>query len=282
MKYLEVTSNFQTNLSKKPGLMPSSVKTYTKQVKELVDRYGLDPSIDQLNEFIAEKCKKHQPHVKYAIKHYLKFRWKNISKYHELIEAKVRDPSTRKGTYMTRAQAKDVIDAIDNEEHKLIAKLQYFTGARASEVISIKKKDIMLESEFNRIKINITGKGGKFDPIYLGGNLWIELNEYTTKEGEYLFLNDCLGLDETKIRTKTENYYKRYYESLKKAGKGMGLNIATHDWRRSFAQSLKKGGVQIEDVKKALRHASIKTTERYFKNDPEDIAKTMLKHQQGI
>ena len=281
MKYLDIVNNFQLNLSKKPELMPSSVKTYVKQIREMVDRYGIDPTIPQMNEFIAEKCKKRQPQVKYAIKHYLKFRWKPKSIYFELDSTKIRHP-IRKRNYLSRTQAKDVIDSIDHEEHKLIAKMQYFTGARASEIISIKKDYILHESEFKRIKIDIMGKGGKVDPIYLADNLWIELQPYMLNNGIYLFLKNCDNLDEMILRTKIETYYKRYYESLKEAGHNIGLDIATHDWRRSFAQSIKQSGVGIEDVKRALRHSRLETTERYFKNDPEDIAKTMLKHQQGI
>ena len=281
MKYLDIINNFQINLSKKPELMPSSVKTYVKQIREMVNRYGIDPNIQEMNEFIAEKCKKRQPQVKYAIKHYLIFRWRPKSLYLELIHTKIRPP-IRKRNYLSRTQAKDIIDSMDNEEHKLISKIQYFTGARASEIISIKKDRILYETEFNRIKIDIIGKGGKIDPIYLGDNLWIELQPYMRNDGEYLFLKNCDNLDETKLRDKTETYYKRYYESLKEAGHTIGLDIATHDWRRSFAQSIKQDGAGIEDVKRALRHSRLETTERYFKNDPEDIAKTMLRHQQGI
>ena len=281
MKYLEIVNNFQLNLSKKPELMASSVKTYVKQIREMVDRYGIDPNISQMNEFIAEKCKKRQPQVKYAIKHYLKFRWKPKSVYFELDSTKIRPP-IRKRNYLSRTQAKDVIDSMDNEEHKLISKMQYFTGARASEIISIKKDHILHETEFKRIKIDIMGKGGKVDPIYLGDNLWLELQPYMLNNGTYLFLKNCDNLDEMPLRTKIETYYKRYYESLKEAGHNIGLDIATHDWRRSFAQSIKQSGAGIEDVKRALRHSRLETTERYFKNDPEDIAKTMLKHQQGI
>ncbi len=281
MKYLDIINNFQLNLSKKPELMPSSVTTYVKQIREMVDRYGIDPSILQMNEFIAEKCKKRQPQVKYAIKHYLAFRWKPKSIYLELIPTKIRPP-IRKRNYLSRTQAKDIIDSMDNEEHKLISKIQYFTGARASEIISIRKDCILHEAEFKRIKIDIMGKGGKVDPIYLGDNLWYELQPYMLNNGAYLFLKECNDLDEMKLRTKIETYYKRYYESLKEAGHNIGLNIATHDWRRSFAQSIKQDGAGIEDVKRALRHSRLETTERYFKNDPEDVAKTMLKHQQGI
>jgi len=86
-----------------------------------------------------------------------------------------------------------------------------------------------------------------------------------------------------------QTYYKRYYESIKEAARECDLEMSTHDWRRSFAQQLRdmkdeKGNniISVYDIKKALRHEKIETTERYFKDEPENIAKTMLRHQQGI
>ena len=147
IKYLEVMSNFELNLKRNPDLMPSSVNSYIKLIRELTNKYGIDPSLENLNSFIAEKCKKRQPIIKYAIKHYLNFRWRK-ELYEKLNKAKVR-PTIKRKTFLSRDQAVDVINAIENKEHRLISKIQYFTGARASEVISIKKSDIYQESEYD-------------------------------------------------------------------------------------------------------------------------------------
>ena len=99
--------------------------------------------------------------------------------------------------------------------------------------------------------------------------------------GQYLFLQGD-NLSEKQLRTKTENYYKRYYESLRKAGLECGIKMATHDWRRSFAQSIIDNGASIYEAQRSLRHKDTSTTIRYFKDDPEKTAATMLKHQEGI
>ena len=57
--------------------------------------------------------------------------------------------------------------------------------------------------------------------------------------------------------------------------------MVTHDWRRSFTQSLRQANVDIVEIKKALRHSRIETTEMYFQDDPKTIAETMLKHQRA-
>jgi len=191
--------------------------------------------------------------------------------------------SKRRKTYLSRVQAVDLINSINNPAHRLIAKIQYFTGARASEVITIKKTDIFMEQEHKRIRIDIVGKGDKKEPIYLKDDMHMEIQPLYITDNHYLFLKNHEESWTPKLfRTKTESYYKRYSESLKKGAKECGLSLSTHDWRRSFTQSLKNQGADIIDIKKALRHESIITTERYFKDDPESIAKVSLRHQQGI
>ena len=276
MKYLNRIINFEKNLDKKPNLMPSSVKTYIKLIKELVNKYGESPTVKQLNEFIDLKCKNRQPMVKYAIKHYLNFLWRN--KDYILLNKPITKPTKRKKTYLTKNQAIEVINSISNKEHRVVAILQYFTGVRASEAISIKRENLIHEREQERIKINIESKGGKLEPVYLSDNLFFEIQPFLIIEKKYLFLNQSI-LNEKEQRNKVECYYKRYWESLKKAAIECDIDMATHDWRRSFAQSIIKEGASIYEVQRSLRHKDTKTTIRYIEDDPEKTATTMLKHQ---
>ena len=64
---------FKQHLDDNPALMHSSKNVYYKAIKELVNDIGEAPTIEQFNHFIAVKCNKRQPHVKYAVKEYLKF-----------------------------------------------------------------------------------------------------------------------------------------------------------------------------------------------------------------
>ena len=281
IKYLDIHNNFVENMKRNPELMPNTVRKYSNLIRELIDQYGIDPSVDSLNKFITIKCRKRQLAVKYAIKKYLKFRWRE-NLYIQLVRAKGKN-SIKKKTFLSRDEAKDIIKSINKLDHRLIAKIQYFTGARASETIAIEKKRIFHETNENRIRIDIIGKGGKARSLYLDSSIYPEMHDFLIKPGNYLFLNNETGFksDEEKA-LKVESFYKRYYESIKGAAEDLGLTLATHDWRRSFADSLKKSGTDIIEIKKAMGHERIETTERYFKDDPEAISKTMLKHQKGI
>ncbi len=294
MEYLNVLNNFHTNLKNNPQLMPSSVNTYIKIITELTNKYGIDPKINELNQFIAYKSKKRQGSVvQAALKHYIKFRWRNWPNIEQQLVKSKQRPIARKKNFLTKQQSLDIIGAIGNEEHKLIAKIQYFTGARVSEVISITKDNMDHEREYKRVRIDIIGKGDKPNPIYLTDNILLDegMQPLIHRDSKYLFLkNHKILLSPEILLKKVETYYKRYNESLKEAAEECGVhNMSTHDWRRSFAQSLRdmkdnkgKEIFNVYDIKKALRHERMETTERYFEDEPEKTAKIMLTHQQGI
>ena len=47
-------------------------------------------------------------------------------------------------------------------------------------------------------------------------------------------------------------------------GQALGVDIAAHDLRRTFAKLAHKGGSGLDQIQLSLGHASIKTTERYL------------------
>ena len=229
MKYLNVKENFKKYLENKTNLMASSINVYSKIINKFVETYGIEPNLNNLNEFIKLKCSNRQPVVKYAIKYFLKFRWKHKNIYKQLTKAEV-IPTIKKKHLITESQAMDIIHCIKKDNHKLIAKIQYFTGAKACEIISILKDNIVLESEDKRIRIDVIGKGDKINPIYLIDNLWPEFKLYIVNDGPYMFIDSDKVLNNGILRKKIDTYYKRYYESLKEAANNLGLDMATHDW----------------------------------------------------
>jgi integrase len=44
----------------------------------------------------------------------------------------------------------------------------------------------------------------------------------------------------------------------------LGIAVAPHDCRRTFAKLAPKGGARLEQIQLSLGHASIRTTERYL------------------
>jgi integrase/recombinase XerD len=54
------------------------------------------------------------------------------------------------------------------------------------------------------------------------------------------------------------------FEVVEKYGRAIGVKIAPHDLRRSFAKLAHKGHAPLEQIQISLGHASIQTTERYL------------------
>lgn len=274
---------FKEHLNNNPRLAQSSKNVYYKAIKELVNDYGESPSIEQLNKFIAIKCNKRQSHVKYAIKEYLKY-INRTEDYSRIVQAKVR-MSIKEKVFLSKAEAFQIINSIKNEQHRAIALIQYNTGARASEIITIEKKHIKFEkyqdngNEKDRVRIMIRGKGDKPRYIYLLPSLWKNIDPFYTKARRLLFIDDE-GLVNLGFWSRVETAYKRYYESLQAAAKSCGFDIGTHDLRRSFANDLLKATNQdLFLVQKTLGHKDPMTTTRYLQNRNEAIAESMLEYQ---
>src|SRR3990167_321283 len=276
--------DFQQFLNDNSSFLPSTKRIYFKVVKQLINENNENPTIEQLNHFIAVKCGKRQPHVKYAIKEYLRF-INRTEDYHKLNKAKIREP-IKENNFLSREQVDEIINLIENQKHKDIAVLQYNTAARASEILTLRKPRIKKEKYFDeffkeereRIRLTVRGKGERARYLYLLPGYWKHIEPYYNTTRDYLFFGEK-ELTYIDFWLKVENTYHRYLESLKKAAEKIGLNIGTHDLRSSFSMEIKKTTGDIYKLQKVLGHKNIDTTIRYLKNRNEDIAESMLDTQ---
>lgn len=275
-----------TTFLQNKGLSESSAKIYWSAIKELLAKYGDNPTIDQINSFIIYKNNKRQPHAKYAIDHYLVVNGRE-DECKLLPKVKLRNPMKQKH-FIDKCKIMEIIENIENKKHRLIAKLQINTGARASEILSINKNKIRkhIVNDRNIAKIRVKGKGDKYRTIYINEALYEELLILCNNVRDYPLLErDKEGFWKGEpipylgFWTKVENEYKLYWLSLKKAAMKCDINIATHDLRRSFADLIRLNTKDIYKVQRALGHSDISTTARYFDNKDDEIADTMLSFQ---
>jgi site-specific recombinase XerD len=64
---------------------------------------------------------------------------------------------------------------------------------------------------------------------------------------------------------------------VSEAGQVLGVELAPHDLRRTFAKLAHKGGAALDQIQLSLGHASIQTTERYLGID-QDLADAPCDH----
>jgi integrase len=54
------------------------------------------------------------------------------------------------------------------------------------------------------------------------------------------------------------------FEIVERYSRALGVPVAPHDLRRTFAKLAHRGMAPIEQIQRSLGHASLQTTERYL------------------
>lgn len=138
----------------------------------------------------------------------------------------------------------------------------YATGCRASEVCTLRVRDLALEERFLRCE----GKGGKQRMVPVGARaieaiecyrdeLRPELAAKCKHPPEELFLSRSgRPLDRIQLWRLVKQYARRA---------GIDSDISPHSLRHSFATHLLAGGADLRLVQEMLGHASINTTQIY-------------------
>ena len=142
---------------------------------------------------------------------------------------------------------------------KAILELMYATGARVSEVASIKVSWVSLDYGF----IKCQGKGSKQRIVPIGTKAVNSVRRYLQdvrpllskgKDGETLFLS----------RTGKKLRRENIWELVRKYARCAGIkNVSPHTLRHSFATHLLEGGADLRSVQEMLGHANISTTQIY-------------------
>jgi len=146
-----------------------------------------------------------------------------------------------------------------NYEMYLFLQFLWNTGARVGEALTIKLSDLDLEN--NRILVpNKIYKGQQETLLLIPAALKIveQVKKLAIERGE----TKLFTWKETKL---PNMIMKRAENNLKMKKKGRGL----HGFRRSFTDRLIDSGIEITDVKDALRHKDIKTTEESYRKNKE-------------
>ena len=138
--------------------------------------------------------------------------------------------------------------------------LLYATGCRASEVVSLKLRDVHLEAAYCRC----IGKGNKERLVSLNPVACRALEAYLTHERPLLagrgdaeeLLVSRTGRSLTRIMVWT--LVKKYARRI-----GASAKVSPHTLRHSFATHMLAGGAEIRALQELLGHASIATTQVY-------------------
>jgi len=144
---------------------------------------------------------------------------------------------------------------------KAILELMYATGARVSEVASIKVSWINFDYGYIRCQ----GKGSKQRIVPMGAEASKSIRRYLQEVWPLLVKMEAdeplLFLSRTGKKLRRENIWSIVKKYAIKAG--IRSNISPHTLRHSFATHLLEGGADLRSVQEMLGHSNISTTQIY-------------------
>ena len=137
---------------------------------------------------------------------------------------------------------------------RLVAETLYVTGARVSEVLTIRREQIKTNGS---VELRLYGKGGKERSARIPAELYRRiLAEFP--EGTYLF------------ESRRGQHFKREYvsrEIARAARRVLGRSVSAHVLRHSRATDLLAATHRIKAVSRLLGHSDEATTLRYYVRD---------------
>jgi integrase/recombinase XerD len=150
---------------------------------------------------------------------------------------------------------------------RAILEMLYATGMRVSELIHLKKSNLLLKEEM----VIVFGKGSKERIVPIGRSAIEWLDRYLKhvrtrlsrpgKSQDYVFLNNR---GSRLTRASIWNFVSLYAKTA-----GITKKVHPHTFRHSFATHLLEGGADLRAVQEMLGHTDISTTQIYTHIDRE-------------
>jgi len=165
---------------------------------------------------------------------------------------------------LSELQVFKILRCTDNYKHKFIISLLYSSGLRISELLALRKKDLLPEKNLIFVR---AAKGKKDRTTVFAENIkklhLLYLKKY--KPNYWLFEGPNRRQYST---TSVGNIIKK---SAMKAG--IAQTVTAHMFRHSFATHLLEQGVGLRYIQNILGHSSSKTTEIYTQVSNASLAK---------
>jgi len=160
--------------------------------------------------------------------------------------------------------------------------LLYDTGARLSEILNLKLKDIDMAAP--EPFVQLTGKGNKIRVVPLMDKTVEHLNDYLDmfhadkrNPEAPLFYTIIKGTASCMSSANAERFIKIYGKQARETCSQVPKNLHPHKFRHSRASHLYRAGVPLSVISRFLGHADLNTTTIYASADVEMIRKSLVK-----
>lgn len=147
--------------------------------------------------------------------------------------------------------------------------LMYNTAARINEILSLKLKDIHIETQ--KPYIVVVGKGNKLRSLYLLPKTVKYLRKYILEnhnvdynENDYLFYSKIKGKQVKMSQPAVEKQLKKWAKIAHEKSKEIPLNLHPHMLRHAAASHWLEDGMNVVQISYLLGHERLQTTMIYL------------------
>ncbi len=216
-------------------------------------------SVDSIKKIHAQYLKDHNyPMATYALWLYLKFVGyddkiaKEVATFKRRNVTAITDDEKLAASVLSKKEILYLVENVKNPRDNLIVRLLYDTGARISEILNAKVKDVEMKTG----EMHVLGKGRKPRTVYF---------HETTRQAlkSYLAANNIQSPNALIFTIKPVTVWY----NLKKYGKELlDRELHPHMLRHSRLQHMADEGVDSFAIKSYAGHSDIATTQIYVKN----------------
>jgi len=208
--------------------------------------------------------KKYKPRSTSLAMSAIKFFYYNVLNKKIMEDLKMPKLDKKLPTILNNEEARILLNAIENQKHRILISLMLSSGLRVSEAVSIKKEDINFGEKTLMVR---SGKENKDRITIISQKLLDEIKHYLSKRKDnnpYLF-----NIRDTHVTIKLAQ------KIIKQAAKKAGLNkrIYCQALRATFATNLMNNGVNLRYIRALLGHNNVSTTESYPSISIEELKK---------
>lgn len=181
----------------------------------------------------------------------------------------------RTGNWLTLKQAEQLIilpdaSTLKGKRDRALLGLLIGCGLRRKEIAELECERIQ-QREARWVIVDLTGKGGRVRTVPMPAWSRSLIDVWATAAG---ISSGCIfrPINKGDRISGSSMTAQAVFETVKNYADRIGIDIAPHDLRRTFAKLAHRGRAALEQIQISLGHASIQTTERYLgvRQDLED------------
>lgn len=177
----------------------------------------------------------------------------------------VRGNASQTGRALTTEEQRQLLAAAPDVRVRAMIHLM-LSGLRRIEVVRLNKDSVVPTKE--GLDIRVLGKGNKWRVVPLRGRAAQEVLEHSRSvRGGALFRGHIFSQETGRISVRGVS---KLFDT---AAAAAGLEITTHDQRRTAATQLYLAGVSVGDIATFLGHSAVTTTIRYVKQLEEEAVR---------